>query len=198
MTEHLWSHDAWLQYYESKAADFSVAVRSNHAALTSNLESTCDAALSNRAMHLRDSDSYHGKKLMTAASGLIPFAKIAVSVAVAEKFANEALRAFGLRDSSGLENLAQKLKSLTGRDSLAWDLIKAFAKHSAEDMLKDAGTHAATEAVHLKPVIGQIISVGSGYRSSRKRLIKIIDKTRSWAEEIHKGVLVPLAVEKAL
>lgn len=159
----------------------------------------CQAAINSRKQELRNSDSYEGKKLKTAAAGLIPFLKIGVSISVCEDFAEEALRAFGLSDTAGLEEMARQLKFETsGRGDLLIDVLGTLGKLSMAELLAHHGTHVASEGLHLKPIVGQITSAGAGYVTVRKRLISIIEKTSAAARDVHKEILIPTVISKAL
>jgi len=120
-----------------------------------------------------------------------------------EKFADEALRAFGLSDMAGLETVARNLKrSTSGRQDLAMDVLKGLAetlgKLEFDQLLTETGIHAASETVHLKPGVGQAISAGIGYTMTRKRLLSIVEKARATAGDVHKDLLIPTVVQKAL
>jgi hypothetical protein len=108
MTHKLYSHQAWLDYYHGKAAELPDSTKSNPASLKSRMLAISQSALDSRAKQLRDSDSYRDKKWTTAFAGLIPLLKIAVSIEACEKFADEALRAFGLSDATGLMAIARQ------------------------------------------------------------------------------------------
>jgi hypothetical protein len=196
MTHNLFSYQEWLKYYENMATDLSFDVKTNENSFRLAMLSIGLAALDSRAQQLRDSDSYMNKKLKVAGSGLIPFLKIPVSVEAAEEFADEALTAFGLSDITGLESLARQLKQTTsGRDDMAFDFLVTLVSFSKTEILAHAGAHTASEAVHVKPVVGQLISAGTGYGMMRKRLISIIDKTKAAAEKVHTRILIPIVIQ---
>jgi len=199
MTHNLWSRTAWLNYYQSKANELSHGFRCDPAAFKSQMWEICQAAINSRKQELRNSDSYEGKKLKTAAAGLIPFLKIGVSISVCEDFAEEVLRAFGLSDTAGLEEMARQLKFETsGRDDLLINVLGTLGKLSMAELLAHHGTHVASEGLHLKPIVGQIASAGAGYAAVRKRLISIIEKTSAAARDVHKEILIPTVISKAL
>ncbi|KAI9783536.1 MAG: hypothetical protein M1839_003706 [Geoglossum umbratile] len=196
MTYNLYSHQAWLEYYKTRAAEVPQHIRASPSSFQSAMLAISEVALDNRAQQLRDSDSYTNKKLKTAAAGLIPFLKIAVSVDACEEFADEALQAFGLSDATGLKDLARRLKASTsGRGDVAMDILTTIASLSKSELLAHVGTHAAGEAWHAKPIVGQMVSAATGYASVRKRMISIIDKARDVAAKVHGDILVPLVVE---
>jgi hypothetical protein len=199
MTHNLWSHTAWLNYYQSKVNELSHSFRCDPAAFKSQMWDICKAAINSRKQELRNSDSYQGKKWTTAAAGLIPLLKIGVSISVCEDFAQEALCAFGLSDTAGLEEMARQLKLETsGRDDLLIDVLGTLGKLSMAEFLAHHGTHAASEVWHVQPILGQITNAGISYAAVRKRLISIIEKTSAAARDVHKEILIPMVISKAL
>jgi hypothetical protein len=198
MTANLYSYQAWLNYYHSQAAQLPYAIKAHPASLKSTLQSISRTALDARAEQLRQSDSYTNKKWKTAAAGLIPFLKIGVSIDACEEFADEALQAFGLSDARGLKEIARTLKKATsGRDDLAMDVLKTLGKLTVSELLAHTGMNAASEGLHIKPVIGQVASSVMGYKMVRKRMIKIIERSRSVAGDVHANLLIPMVVETA-
>jgi hypothetical protein len=116
-------------------------------------------------------------------------------VADAEEFADESLQAFGLNDAPGLRGLAQQLKTSTsGRADIPMDLLASLTSLTSSELFTHLGTHASSEAVHIKPIIGQLLSAGTGYAMMRKRLLSIIEKSRTVAGEIHEGILIPVVI----
>lgn len=203
MASSLYSYQSWLNFYETKASVFPYTTKTNPNLLRTELLTISQVALDRRAYELRDSDSYLNKKLKTAAAGIIPGLKSIVSINQSEKFADEALRAFGLSDVAGLETVARNLKrSTNGRQDLAMDVLKGLAetlgKVELDQLLTETGIHAASETVHLKPGIGQAISAGIGYTMTRKRLLSIIEKARATAGEVHRDLLIPIVVQRVL
>lgn len=195
MTNNLYSHRAWLEYYESKAAEVPYHIRINLPSFQSTMLSISRAALDSRAQQLRASDSYTFKKLQTAAAGIIPFMKFGVSLGVSDTFIDEALLAFGLSDTPGLEDLARQLKATSsGRDNIPIDILMTFARLGKDELLAHLGAHAASETAHFFPGIGQLTSMGTGYVMQRKRLIKIIERARTQAEKVHTNILIPVVI----
>jgi hypothetical protein len=203
MPSSLHSYQGWLNFYETKVSVLPYTTKTNPILLKSELLTISQTALDHRAYELRESDSYLNKKLETAAAGIIPGLKSFVSINQSEKFADEALRAFGLSDVVGLETVARNLKcSTSGREDLAMDVLKGLAetlgKLDFDQLLTEIGIHAASETVHLKPGVGQAISAGIGYTMTRKRLLSIIKKARATAGEVHRDLLVPSVVQRVL
>jgi hypothetical protein len=130
---------------------------------------------------------------------LIPFLKIPVSVADAEEFADESLQAFGLSDAPGLRHLAHKLKTSTsGRADIPIDLLATLTSLTSSEFITHVGTNATSEVIHFKPIIGQLASASTGYVMMRKRLLSIIEKSRTVAGQIHEGILIPVVVHNNL
>lgn len=130
MTNNLFSHGAWLEYYDSKAANLSPQIRANPTSLQSTMLNISRAALESRTKDLRASDSYTIKKFQTAFVGIIPFLKLTVSVGRSDAFIEEALLAFGLSDAPGLQDWARQLKATSsGIAELPMDYLKAYAKN---------------------------------------------------------------------
>jgi hypothetical protein len=195
MTNNLYSHRAWLEYYESKAAEVPYHIRTNPPSFQSTLLGISRAALDSRAKDLRSSDSYMIKKIQTAAAGIVPILKFGISIGVSDTFVDEALLAFGLSDGPGLEDLAKQLKATScGRDDIPMDILMTFARLGKAELLAHLGAYAASETVHCIPGIGQITSMATGYVMQRKRLIAIIKKTRAEAEKVHTDLFIPVVV----
>lgn len=77
------------------------------------------------------------------------------------------------------------------------DFLITLTSLSKSEILAHTGAHvgayAATEAVHLKLILGHAVSAFAGYAMMRMQLIRIIEKTRATAKTIHQDILALVA-----
>jgi phospholipase/lecithinase/hemolysin len=81
---------------------------------------------------------------------------------------------------------------------LAIKLTVQLLGESMNAMAMDASFHGASEAVHMKPLVGQAFSATVKYHMLRRNMIKMISTGKEKATVLHLGAVVPQVVFNVL
>ncbi|KAG9251904.1 uncharacterized protein F5Z01DRAFT_676478 [Emericellopsis atlantica] len=198
--------ETWVRAYESLAeqglASIGPSTQNAHEVLTDQLNDACKQLISRQTTYLQDSDEYSNYKLAAGVGGLVPFGKTIVSHAKGRKFAGMALRLHGLADTEGLKALHDAfIKAQSTNKDLACKLsLNAGAitlEHYLElgdSLAEDVAVDTASELVHMKPIIGQLISMTFAYKRMDDKLTSILEKSAEKATEVHRQLVIPTVV----
>ena len=164
-----------------------------HARLRRRLNADCESLLGRRKANLRDSGDYALNKVGATIAGGIPFARTWATNELGRDFARRALAAFGLGDGGRLRAFQRSFQgAFNSRSQMARDMAWTAAEQMAQGLLKGVALEeVASEAVHVKPVVGQMLSMGMGYHRMRKKMLQILEAAAKKAEMLHKGLVIP-------
>lgn len=206
--------DTWVEAYETIArqelARIAPGTPNAHVLLREKLDNACELLAMRKKGNLRDSPEYTDNKLAAGFSGLLPFAKTVVVLTQAKEFAELALSHYGLGDGDKLEALRQAFireargtnKQLAANFSLEALKARKIDIDSSlgidDSVVEDTAVDVTTEAVHLKPIFGQVISAGIGYNRMRNKMITIMDNAAATAVKVHRHLLIPSVIFSVL
>ncbi|KAJ3546379.1 hypothetical protein NM208_g2026 [Fusarium decemcellulare] len=192
----LWSFDSWVAAYTTIArehlSELDPGTSDVHAILLEHLNSRSDYLISYRTSNIRDSDDYLLNKVGATLMGSIPFARTWATREIGKDFAFSTLRAFGLGDSDKLQNFQRSFQgAFNSKTRMALGMAATAGEEALKEILQSVAVDGGSEAVHAKPIIGQVISMGMGYHRMRKKMIGILNAAAGKATTIHQGLIIP-------
>ena len=196
-TSELWTLDDWVEEYQTHAkthiSAFTAGIITNpETHIQKQLNEDCTTLLQRRSINLLRSDDYKLNRIGATAAGAIPFFRTWASRQMGKDFAKTTLAAFGLGDP---EKLQQLQKSFQGRfnskTQMALGMTWTAAEETVKALAKDTAADAAVDVLHLKPIIGQAISMGVAYHRMESKMDKMIEAACEKAEVVHQGLVVP-------
>ncbi|KAF4469138.1 hypothetical protein FALBO_3961 [Fusarium albosuccineum] len=192
----LWSFDSWVAAYTTIArehlSELDPGTSDAHAILLEHLNSRSDYLISYRSSNIRDSDDYLLNKVGATLMGSIPFARTWATREIGKDFASSTLRAFGLGDSDKLQNFQRSFQgAFNSKTRMALSMAATAGEEALKEILQSVAVDGGSEAVHAKPIIGQVISMGMGYHRMRKKMIGILNAAAGKATTIHQGLIIP-------
>jgi len=193
----LWSFDDWVGAYTRLAQEQLAEIDADatadiSAVLLERLKAAVDGLIERRKNDLRNSDDYTLNKVGATLAGSIPFARSWATRELGRDFAHKTLRAFGLGDVDKLQKFQQSFQgAFNSKTAMARSMAGTAAEETVREILKSAAVDGGSEAVHAKPIIGQVISMGMGYQRMRSKMLKMISAAGDKAATIHQGLVVP-------
>ncbi|GAB1313389.1 hypothetical protein MFIFM68171_03599 [Madurella fahalii] len=156
------------------------------------LNNDCIYLLRNRWTDFLSSDDYKLNHIAATAAGVLPFFRTWANREIGKDSTKATLSAFGLGVPNKLRQLQKSFQGhFNSKTQMALGLTWTAAEETAKELVRDTAADASIDLVHLKPIVGQAISMTVVYHRMENKMDKILAAAYEKAEVVHQGLVIP-------
>lgn len=188
------------------------------------LDEYCERAVSQRVAQLDAGGTKIVGRIITMTASIIPMGKTVAMPFSVQMFNRNSIRELGMADTTSIHELRieadkkggvpvtvpdfyTKIMDLAGKKvnkeirNEVWmdeDIQEYLQQVLKDEFGEDAAEELIKEGVHIKPVVGQIYSMGRGWHKSGKKMNRSLAFLEKKAVQLHKKIFVGVAMLRIL